>query len=77
MTETQSRIKQYDFLIRRLRADERLWDEDDRVHQLLGKALERRKKLRSKTTSDEKRGLYSGLTRSELKQSGTCEADWY
>lgn len=25
----------------------------------------------------EPRGPYSGLTRSELRKSGTCETDWY
>jgi hypothetical protein len=33
--------------------------------------------MRYRTQSTEKPGPYSGLTRSELRRSGTCETDWY
>ncbi len=71
----EGRIAQYDRLIRRLRNDPRLWDEDDRVYDILGKALARRTKLRERVPDQV--GPYSGLTRSELAASGTCEADWF
>lgn len=70
-------IKRYDRLIRRLRSDPRLFDEDDRVYNILGKALDRRSKIRQTVPRTETAGRYSGLTRSELRQSGTCETDWY
>lgn len=70
-----TRLQEYDRLIRRLRNDPRLWDDDDRIYNILGKALSRRAKIRPK----EKRvvGPYSGLTRQELRASGTCEPDWF
>ena len=73
--ETEVRIRQYDRLIRRLRADPRLFDEDDRVYDILGKALDRRAKIRRNTPKNV--GVFSGLTRSELRRSGTCETDWF
>jgi hypothetical protein len=79
MTATEKRIKELDRLIRRLRSDRRLDGEDEqayaRVHNLLGKALEHRAKLRQSESCNV--GPYSGLTRQELRQSGTCETDWY
>lgn len=77
MISTTTRIQQYDRLIRRLRNDPRLWDDDDRVYNILGKALERRKKLRQQNPDKKSVGPYSGLTRRELQASGTCETDWY
>jgi hypothetical protein len=74
MSKTEARIKELDRLIRRLRNDPRLWDEDDRVYRLLGKALEHRAKMRRSEPCTV--GPYSGLTRQELRQSGTCETDW-
>jgi len=74
---TMKRIEQYDRLIRRLRNDPRLWDEDDRVYNILGKALERRMKLRRQSPESRSVGPYSGLTRQELQASGTCETDWF
>jgi hypothetical protein len=73
----RQRIKEYDRLIRRLRNDPRLWDDDDRVYHILGKALERRAELRKHTPNLKVVGPYSGLTRRELQQSGTCETDWF
>lgn len=73
----KQRIKDLDKLIRKLRNDERLWDEDDRVYNLLGKALERRAKLRMRNPSFNLVGPYSGLSRQELRRSGTCETDWF
>lgn len=68
-------VRKYERLVRRLRSDPRLWDEDDRVYNLLGKALERLRKLRRQQVHQV--GPYSGLTRQELRQSGTCEPDWF
>ena len=73
---SKDRIQEYDRLIRKLRRDSRLWDEDDRVYDILGKALARRRKLRERSATRVV-GPYSGLTRQELRQSGTCETDWY
>lgn len=73
--ETEVRIRQYDRLIHRLRADPRLWDEDDRVSKILGKVLDRRAKIRS--NAPQSVGVFSGLTRGELRRSGTCETDWF
>lgn len=75
-------IRKYQQLVRRLRNDPRLWDGTevgDRLHDLLGKALERLSKLREKEAKQQpaKVGPYSGLTREELRQSGTCETDWF
>jgi hypothetical protein len=72
-----NRIKEYERLVRRLRRDPRLWDDDDRVHSILGRALARLASLRRSEPHDRKRGPYSGLTRSELAKSGTCEPDWF
>lgn len=74
-SESMERIREYDRLIRRLRADPRLWDEDDRVYKILGKALDRRAKIRS--NAPQSVGVFSGLTRGELRRSGTCETDWF
>jgi hypothetical protein len=78
MITTEARIKELDRLIRRLRYDPRLDGEDEqayaRVHNLLGKALEHRAKMRR--SAPRTIGPYSGLTRQELRQSGTCETDW-
>jgi hypothetical protein len=69
------RLEEYDRLVRRLRNDPRLWDEDSRISPILSKALARRAKLR---VNEEKAvGLYSGMTRAELRATRTCETDWY
>ena len=70
------RVNELTKLIRRLRNDPRLWDENDRVHNLLGKALEHRAKMQRQSPAASRVGPYSGLTHHELRQSGTCETDW-
>ena len=72
-----TRLEQYDRLIRRFRNDPRLWDEDDRVYNLLGKAQAMRRKLRKQDPEPRKVGPYSGMTKRELAMSGTCETDWF
>lgn len=44
----------------------------DRVFEYLLKRAARERKRERKAV-----GPYSGLTRSELRRSGTCEADWF
>ena len=64
-------------LIRELRRHPLLWDEGpkgEQVSRILRKALARQAQERRQTES---RGVYSGLTRAELRQSRTCETDWY
>ena len=74
--ERQQRIRQLESQLRRLRRDDRLWTEtDDKVFNLIGKTKERLRKLRAKTPRQV--GPYSGLTKAELRQSGTCEPDWF
>jgi hypothetical protein len=74
MDLTAKRIDELDRLIRRLRRDPRLWDADGRLGRTLRKALEHRATLRP--AAQQAVGHYSGLTRQELRQSGTCETDW-
>lgn len=73
----QERVAQCERLVRRLRNDPRLWDEDDRVHALLGRALKRQRRARERVAVPEPRGPYSGMTPRELAASGTCEPDWF
>lgn len=70
-----TQVERYERLLRRLRNDPRLWDEDNRVYDLIGKVKERLRKARSQQVHQV--GPYSGLTRNELRMSGTCEADWF
>ena len=37
----------------------------------------KKRMLRYRDTQEQKTGIYSGLTRSELNKTGTCETDWY
>lgn len=70
-------------MIRRLRRDPRLFDPDhpdtDRVFDAIGVVKRHSMDLRERIdkAKPELVGPYSGLTRSELRQSGTCETDWY
>lgn len=74
----QTRMDQYDRLIRRIRNDPRLFTDDDhKVHRILGKALARRRKVRGQLPDPTPRGPYSGMTRRELAATGTCEPDWF
>jgi hypothetical protein len=49
-------------------------DQADRVLVYLKARMMRERKRQPDT---EKRGFYSGLTRSELARTGTCETDWF
>jgi hypothetical protein len=68
----------YSKIIRRLRNDPRLFDTDDdhKIHRILGKALQMRRK-REYANQSRPVGPYSGLTRAQLAKSGTCETDWF
>lgn len=75
----KKRQDQYDRLIRRIRNSGVLFHENeaiaDKASRVLGKALDIRAKRR--IIEPEKVGPYSGMTKSELAQSGTCETDWF
>ena len=71
------RMDKLDRLIRRIRNSEKLWHEDDIYHGRLVKLLEARCKTREKMPDTTPRGPYSGMTRRELAQTGTCEPDWF
>lgn len=72
-------IKKYERKLRWLR-NHPLYDgsgvRDDQIYRMIGKAQELLLKAR-KRAPKEQVGPYSGLTRSELRRSGTCEADWF
>lgn len=64
-------------LIRNLRRHPLLWSDGpkaEQVSRILRKAIARQAQERRQT---EARGVYSGMTRAELRQSRTCETDWY
>ena len=46
----------------------------DRVFEYL---LQRVRRQRSQERRSEPTGPYSGLTRGDLRKTGTCEADWF
>lgn len=74
MTDEQ----RYERLLRKLRNDPRLWEEGetgDRISRLIDKAKTRLSKVRRKMPKQV--GPYSGLTKQELRASGTCETDWF
>ena len=73
----QERLDRYDRLARRIRNDPRLWQENEKIYQLLTKVLAVRKRLRQRLESEPNRGPFSQLTWQELRMSGTCETDWY
>jgi len=69
-------------LLRRLRNDPRLFGGDDKESARVQHALLRAKRhcsdlFRQRAEASIKRGPYSGMTRRELAQSGTCEPDWF
>jgi hypothetical protein len=67
----------YDKLIRQIRNSPLLFDSEDdhKIHRILKKALSMNRKRREMETPSV--GIYSGLTKRELAQSGTCEPDWF
>ena len=69
----------YERLIRAIRNSPLLFDSEDdhKIHRILGKALQMRRKERENNPPVKIVGPYSGLTRQELAASGTCEPDWY
>lgn len=64
----------YQRVIRRARTSDRFWDDD----AYSARVNEVRKKLNARYPDEGKQpvGQYSGLTRSELAKTGTCETDW-
>lgn len=72
----------YGQIIEDLRNHPRLTDKDNRVYLLLRK-IQRLKRPRPKPVSEQPKlfqelvGPYSGLTKTELRASGTCEPDWF
>jgi hypothetical protein len=70
-------IMDYAKLVRNLRRHDLLFDsaDDHKIHRILRKALTlQAKRFEQKKASV---GRYSGLTKRELAQSGTCETDWF
>jgi len=64
-------------LLRALRRHRLLWEggpKGEQVSRLIRRAKER---LIRERRDNEARGVYSGLTRAELRKSRTCETDWY
>ncbi len=62
-------------IVRRARTSDKFWDDDAfsvRVNEVR-KKLNARYPAKPPLTT----GQYSGLTRSELSKTGTCETDWY
>lgn len=63
-------------IVRNIRRDPRLFGDDTvKIDRVLRKAKSRMLTQRRRTIPPV--GPYSGLTRAELRQSGTCEPDWY
>lgn len=78
-SEADQRAAYYQRLLCRLRSDARRWrdgPEAERIGRLINKAKTRMFVWRARQ-ADEPKGPYSGLTRSELAKSGTCETDWF
>lgn len=72
----------YDQIIEDLRNHPRLTDKDNRVYLLLRKIQARQRSQlpavsKSQKLFQEPKGPFSGLTRAELRASGTCEPDWF
>jgi hypothetical protein len=68
--------------IRKIRTGEALWSEDKHAVARAEKELERLVERliglkRSLRLEQESVGFYSGLTKSQLRQAGLCEADFY
>lgn len=69
----------YERLLRKLRRDDRLFDEsaEHKINRVLlavkARVLDTQRLQRLQHAA----GPYSGLTRAELRRTGTCEPDWY
>lgn len=67
--------------IRKLRQDVWNYPEGSSGEQVIQAKIERAKKslfrARNRAATQPKTGPFSGLTKSELRKSGTCETDWY
>lgn len=75
-----SNSNKYERLLRKLRHHP-LYDgsgrRDDQIYRMIGKAQALLKREREREARKPAVGPYSGLTRQELRASGTCETDWY
>lgn len=73
-------IKKYERILRWLRSHP-LYDgsgvRDDQIFGMIGQAQRLLRKAREKQRIAPSVGPYSGLTRAELRQTGTCETDWF
>ena len=77
---TRTRLARYERLLSRLRDDPRLWDESpasERLTALIKQVKEKVIALREDLQREASVGPYSGLTRQELRKSGTLETDWF
>lgn len=78
MTTTKlPRLQRIERLIRRLRNSPKLWEDNDIYTQRIWKLHKALSKEYAVQLDKTPRGPYSGLTRRELAQSGTCETDWF
>lgn len=64
-------------LIRNLRRHPLLWDDGPKAEQVSRLIRRAKERLIRERRDNEARGVYSGLTRAELRQSRTRETDWY
>jgi len=69
----------YERLIRRIRSDPRIFStpEDHKIHRVLRQVKKHRLAEIEQERQLEPVGPYSGLTKRELRATGTCETDWY
>jgi len=66
----------YERIVRNIRRDPRLFADDAvKIGRVLMKA--KSKMLAQRERKPQPVGPYSGLTRAELRATGTCETDWY
>lgn len=65
-------------LLRNLRRHPILWSDGPKAEQVSRLIMRAKERLaRERKDEEAARGVYSGLTRAELRQSRTCEPDWY
>ncbi len=65
----------YENLVRKIRQSPKLFADDSvKIDRVLAEA---KRRMLATRKSETKVGQWSGLTRRELAQSGTCETDWY
>lgn len=73
----QALLTQAEGLLRRIRNSPKLWEPDTtKIDRVLVKAKARMMRRRGSCAAAPV-GQYSGLTKQELRRSGTCETDWY